>query len=320
MLRYFLIPVLLLAACLAATPAYAGCSNPTGNEADRIYNYDYQTLQFCNGTNWVPFGAYNAYVGPGDIVSGATAWYGLRAYSNAVAATGTQKAINIRRASDNTTKDILIRKSGNLDTPTAVTFCASTTCYITEWYDQTGNGWNVTQSTNADQPQLVFGCLNGNPCISSGSSQLLTYASNITPTSGTMSFSAVAYQASASSFYIIRWAGSNDNNYFGAINANTWRLVGGASNNFYATASTGAWHAGQAVMNGASSVQNIDGTETTGSAVGNFASNPLNIAQNGGSIGEITEVGAWVSTVFTSSNRSILCHNQYLYWGTSTAC
>ena len=114
--RYFLIPVLLLAACLAAAPAYAGCSNPTGNEADRIYNSDYQTLQFCNGTNWVPFGAYNAYVGPGDIVSGATAWYGLRAYSAAIAATGTQKAINIRRASDNTTKDILIRKSGNLDT------------------------------------------------------------------------------------------------------------------------------------------------------------------------------------------------------------
>ena len=149
MLRYFLIPVLLLAACLAAAPAYAGCSNPTGNEADRIYNPDYQTLQFCNGANWVPFGAYNAYVGPGDIVSGATAWYGLRAYSAAIAATGTQKAINIRRASDNTTKDILIRKSGNLDPTTAATFCASTTCYVTTWYDQTGNGNDVAQGTNA---------------------------------------------------------------------------------------------------------------------------------------------------------------------------
>ena len=147
MLRYFLIPVLLLAACLAATPAYAGCSNPTGNEADRIYNSDYQTLQFCNGTNWVPFGAYNAYVGPGDIVSGATAWYGLRAYSAAVAATGTQKAINISRASDNTTKDILIRKSGNLDTPTAATFCASDHLLCDEWYDQTGNG-NECHSSN----------------------------------------------------------------------------------------------------------------------------------------------------------------------------
>ena len=163
--RYFLILVLLLAACLAAAPAYAGCSNPTGNEADRIYNSDYQTLQFCNGTNWVPFGAYNAYVGPGDIVSGATAWYGLRAYSAAVAATGTQKAINIRRASDNTTKDILIRKSGNLDTPTAATFCASTTCYVTKWYDQSGGGHDMTQATAANQPELILSALNGLPAI-----------------------------------------------------------------------------------------------------------------------------------------------------------
>ena len=117
MLRYFLIPVLLLAACLAAAPAYAGCSNPTGNEADKS-NKTYHTLQFCNGTNWVPFGVYNPYVGPGDIVSGATAWYGLRAY-NLAYTTGTNKAINIRRASDNTTMDIVILTSGDLDTATA---------------------------------------------------------------------------------------------------------------------------------------------------------------------------------------------------------
>ena len=42
-------------ACLAAGPAYADCTSPAGKEADRIYNSDYHTLQFCNGTNWVPF-------------------------------------------------------------------------------------------------------------------------------------------------------------------------------------------------------------------------------------------------------------------------
>ena len=122
--RYFLIPVLLLAACLAATPTYAGCSSPAGNEADKIYNKTYHVLQFCNGTNWVPFGAFNPYVGPGDIVSGAIAWYGLRAY-NLAYTTGTNKAINIRRASDNTTTDIVILTSGALDIATAATFCAS---------------------------------------------------------------------------------------------------------------------------------------------------------------------------------------------------
>lgn len=42
-------------ACLAAGPAYADCANPAGKEADRIYNSDYHTYQYCNGTKWVPF-------------------------------------------------------------------------------------------------------------------------------------------------------------------------------------------------------------------------------------------------------------------------
>jgi hypothetical protein len=29
------------------------CSNPTGNEHDIVYNQDYHTYQFCNGTSWV---------------------------------------------------------------------------------------------------------------------------------------------------------------------------------------------------------------------------------------------------------------------------
>lgn len=53
------------------------------------------------------------YTGPGDVVSGATAWYGLRAYSSAQIG-GTQKAVNLRRASDNTTCDFDINTSGNL--------------------------------------------------------------------------------------------------------------------------------------------------------------------------------------------------------------
>src|ERR1700674_4751869 len=63
-----------------------------------------------------------AYTGPGDIVASATAWYGLRAYNAAVAATGTQKAVNIRRASDNTTADEVILTTGAFDIASANTF------------------------------------------------------------------------------------------------------------------------------------------------------------------------------------------------------
>lgn len=59
-------------------------------------------------------GGGGGYTGPGDVVAGATAWYGLRAYSAAVAATGTQKAVKIRRASDDHLCDVLIATSGLL--------------------------------------------------------------------------------------------------------------------------------------------------------------------------------------------------------------
>lgn len=59
-------------------------------------------------------GTTATYVGPGDIVSGATAWYGLRAYKAAYASPGTNKSVNLRRASDNATCDFVIATSGDL--------------------------------------------------------------------------------------------------------------------------------------------------------------------------------------------------------------
>ena len=51
--------VLFLAKLLAFLPTaqiYAGCSNPTGNEKDIIYNDDYHTYEFCDGTQWFSMG------------------------------------------------------------------------------------------------------------------------------------------------------------------------------------------------------------------------------------------------------------------------
>lgn len=56
--------LLILLACLASGPAYAGCSNPAGNEADQFYNKDYHTLQFCNGSQWIAEGAAGGSGGP----------------------------------------------------------------------------------------------------------------------------------------------------------------------------------------------------------------------------------------------------------------
>jgi hypothetical protein len=45
---------------LAGEPAEAACSSPTGVEGTQIYNTDYHTMEFCNGTNWIAAGANSA--------------------------------------------------------------------------------------------------------------------------------------------------------------------------------------------------------------------------------------------------------------------
>lgn len=55
-MRKLILPLLMLA-CLANEPARASCINPAGVERDRIYNNDYHTYQFCNGSAWIAEGA-----------------------------------------------------------------------------------------------------------------------------------------------------------------------------------------------------------------------------------------------------------------------
>jgi hypothetical protein len=49
--------VVVISLFLFVGPLHADCLNPAGPEGQTIYNGDYHTLQFCNGTNWVAMGA-----------------------------------------------------------------------------------------------------------------------------------------------------------------------------------------------------------------------------------------------------------------------
>lgn len=74
----------------------------------------------------------SSYTGPLDVVSGAKACYALRGCS-ASESTGLVTKINVRRASDNTTENIVILSNGNLDLATMDTFAgvdATANCTI----------------------------------------------------------------------------------------------------------------------------------------------------------------------------------------------
>jgi hypothetical protein len=86
-----------------------------------------------------------------DTYSGAAAAYSLRKLRTAY----TGSAIRVRRASDNTEQDIGFTALGGLNTSALTTFCSGTNGFVTTWYDQSGNGRDATQSTGANQPQIV---------------------------------------------------------------------------------------------------------------------------------------------------------------------
>jgi len=101
-----------------------------------------------------------------DTYANAAAAYSLRLLRTLY----TGSAIRVRRSSDNTEQDIGFNL-GNLDTTSLTSFCGSGSGFVTTWYDQSGNARNATQTTAANQPQIVSsGSVildSAKPCISS---------------------------------------------------------------------------------------------------------------------------------------------------------
>lgn len=84
--------------------------------------------------------------------SGAEAAYSTRRLNGNVT-----ECMVIRRASDSTTTTIGFDGSGNIDESAITTFCTGTTCTVSEWKDQSGNGNDATQSTPGNQPTIYTG-------------------------------------------------------------------------------------------------------------------------------------------------------------------
>lgn len=87
-----------------------------------------------------------------DTYSGATAAYSA---ARRLATAYTGALIRVRRSSDNTEQDIGYNGSNSLDESALTTFVGAGNGFVTTWYDQSGNGNNVTQTTAIRQPRIV---------------------------------------------------------------------------------------------------------------------------------------------------------------------
>ena len=92
--------------------------------------------------------AQAATTGPCDIyASGGTPCVAAHSTTRALYGNYSGNLYQVRRSSDNTTKDIgVVSAGGYADSASQDSFCAGTTCVITIIYDQTGRGNNLLQA------------------------------------------------------------------------------------------------------------------------------------------------------------------------------
>ncbi len=81
----------------------------------------------------------------------------------------TTPVARVRRSSDNALLDIGYTTNGNFDTTTVKSFAGAGSAFIQTWYDQSGNSYDVTQSTTSKQPRIVNAGIversNGKPAV-----------------------------------------------------------------------------------------------------------------------------------------------------------
>jgi hypothetical protein len=77
--------------------------------------------------------------------------------------------LRVRRASDNAEADIAFNGVGDLDTAALLSHCGGSSGFVSVFYDQSGAGKDLSQSTAGNQPKIVnSGAVeveNGRPCV-----------------------------------------------------------------------------------------------------------------------------------------------------------
>lgn len=263
------------------------------------------------------------YTGPGDVVAGASVWYGLRAYNVAYATGGNSAGIVCLASSFTTCQTINILTTGAFDAASASSFC-TTQCAVKSLTDQTGGGHPVVCASATVCPQLTFNCVGSLPCITfvSGNTGLAT--AGLVTLGTTFSYEAVAERTG--NFTGVQGIGGSAGNATNFVFWNVANEVGLCATCFTATASDSTLHAFTTATTGtAASFISVDNTITTGTnTCAGCTTTQIAFGNTNGfamTAGVITEFGVWGGLTFTNPTQAAaMCHNQRLYWSTPGSC
>jgi hypothetical protein len=240
-----------------------------------------------------------------DTYTSAAAAYSLRKLRSAY----TGNAIRVRRSSDNTETNIGFSSSFGLDTTTLSSFCSGTNGFVTTWYDQSGNGRNATQTTAANQPQIVnagsiITDIGGDPTLKFNGNQWINNASTFTISQPFTNFSVCKFSSFTSPTeypYVWRSQLGNDSNlvimgYLGQL-----RIYSGA-NLFSSVTPSNDSLLFYGIYNGASSTIGINTATNTGDQGTNSLINGISFGTYDTSVGQLN--GFISESIFYPSNQS----------------
>ena len=218
-----------------------------------------------------PTAAVIGFQGPGDIASGAIAFYSAgRAYNATYAAAQSPLADIVDTTTGLATCTIKVGTNGfaNLSavvcptgapTVSVTTFCTVTHvgCSITKLYDQTGTGNDVVQATLANMPGLTLSALNGLPCpAGTGVATMALGAAGSITQSAPYTLTAVAERTG--SFTTAQYILNNSNSQSLRFTASANSLSVSNGTGVALTAADSAFHAMLAVASGTAPLFAVD--------------------------------------------------------------
>ena len=292
----------------------------------------------CTAAVYISQGAYS---GPGDVLPSWRFWSQPYAYSAAYAASGG--AIwNIIRERDQALFTINALSNGDMDYATLANDCDTSICYGVSLADQSGSGntmfsWEAVQppsSTVAHRPVVYFNIANGVLPGWSNSNATDRFWWNPTAYTGTGTTGVIETVANQNvgalgGYHVtLNSAGTLSNpvtRLFYPTNANTAEIYVGPDNgmggsNIIATATDGQFHSELAVINGSSSILDVDGVQNTGTLLTASFAKPFGIGGDFGG-GSLTgfETGAGVNENVPSSGQVTgLCQILQNHFGTGS--
>lgn len=251
------------------------------------------------------------YIGPGDVISGASAWWGLRAYSRAVIG---NNAVRLRRSSDNAEQDFQTISGGGLNAAAITAFAGGSNLTVRTLYDQTGNGNDAT--TAGGTATFNVSDLNSLPTFTASSGAGTEFnAAGPTIANQPFTVSAVFIDDSGGGAFplLFRSATATTVDIFVELSGvPTLRMADVAT--LDAAISASVWYALQAVFNNTSSTAYINGVATNGSVGGTDGVSPTLRLWWNGLNARATEMGIW-SSAFSPGQQSSVNGNQRSYWG-----